>query len=358
MKVNGWNVFITPECGVMVTFGFRDGLQIVTQDADTPKGLVIGAQVMCTVQVTFRPDYPRTPAGIVLIQPFSYVFPSAHVDAQLGYTLMDDLVGLTTSLFDRRAEMAGRLPCITGSAFLVLGASPHEARRNRMHYDNPSVFFLDLEAGIRHSQLIPADFSSPVEMGILSSLLPNAFDEICFDQSTFKFFNGDSYYDEFNLMKHEANPKIRSDLPGAMLYERVCCLARMLKDTGTMFLEEVSGVPGGAWDPQSHEWRNRAHYSEQYRAKVVEICERAGLVVDFKKVREIRRSSMLVHSLYTTVADWPRSAGEDVSLRDGMEIELLVARKQPTQHGGRRASRTQLRQLRSPSHRRSGTGDM
>jgi hypothetical protein len=111
MKRHGWSVLITPECGVMATF-------------------VVGEET-CTVKLTFTPDYPGTPVAIVLTEPFAYVFPSVHVDEQLGDWLMDDILVLTTDLLDRRAEMAGRLPSITGVAYLVLGANPYEARRGR-----------------------------------------------------------------------------------------------------------------------------------------------------------------------------------------------------------------------------------
>lgn len=310
MRLRGWDVRVTPACDVMVTFDARN--------------------VTCTVQVTFTPDYPRTPVGLVLVQPFAYVFPPAHVDAQLGQTLMDDLVALTTDLHDRRAEMAGRLPPhITGAAYLVLGASPYEARRGRVHYDDPRVFFLDKMESPAHPRLIHADFSSPVEMGLLASLLPEAFDEICFDQSSFKCFSGDRHYDVHDLV---ADPVVGSNLPGTMLYERVCCLARMLKIAGSLFLEDVDGAPGGGW--REHEWRNQAHYRKLNKDKVVEICERAGMAVDDKTVGEIGRSSVLVPFLYSNVAVW--TSGRDVSMVDGAAVELLIARKRPTQQGGGR----------------------
>ena len=326
MKRHGWSVLITPECGVMATF-------------------VVGEET-CTVKLTFTPDYPGTPVAIVLTEPFAYVFPSVHVDEQLGDWLMDDILVLTTDLLDRRAEMAGRLPSITGVAYLVLGANPYEARRGRVHYDDPHVFFLDNQAISSHPRLISADFSSPVEMGILSSLLPSTFDEICFDESTFKFFNSDRYYSVHD------NSQERTNLTGSMLYERMCCLTRMLKDTGTMFLEGVGGPPGGGWVKE--EVINRVHYAKKYRAKIVDYCGQSGLDVEFRTVREIGRSSLLVPLLYTTVAVWQRRSDEGPSLRDGAEIELLVARKRRTQHGGRRATRSRPRQSRSPSRQSRG----
>jgi hypothetical protein len=126
----------------------------------------------------------------------------------------------------------------------------------------------------------------------------------------------------------------------------------MLKDTGTMFLENVGGPPGGGWVEE--EVINRVHYAKKYRAKVVDYCGQSGLDVEFRTVREIGRSSLLVPLLYTTVAVWQRRSDEGPSLRDGAEIELLVARKRRTQHGGRRATRTRPRQSRSPSRQSRG----
>ena len=78
--------------------------------------------------------------------------------------------------------------------------------------------------------------------------------------------------------------------------------------------------------------------------------------MEFKTVREIGRSSLIVPLLYTKVAVGQRRSGEGPSLRDGAEIELLVARKRRTQHGGRRATKTRPRQSRSPSRKSRGNG--
>jgi len=302
MQRHGWNVLITSQCGVTVTFG---------------------DDVLCTVQLKFTPKYPGIPVEIVMTRPFTYVFPTFHVDSQPNLSLMEDIMVLTTDLFNRRAEMASRLPIITGDAYLVLGATPYEERRGRTHYQNQNVFFLDNQP-IRHERFIQVDFSSPVEMGILSSLLPNTFNEICFDDSTFKFFSGDGDYNAWNT--HTYTRQILKNLPGSMLYERICYLTHMLKDTGTMFIERV-GNPSGAVVEEEFEFATPDDLFSMNREKVVDYCRRAGLDVNFNKVREIGRSSFLVPLLYKTVSLWDQPNDGHVLIGDGSEFELLVARK-------------------------------
>lgn len=303
MQRQGWNILITSQCGVIVTFGVGD--------------------VLCTVQLKFTPKYPGTPVEIVMTRPFNYVFPTFHVDSQPNFSLMDDIMVLTTDLIKRRAEMASRLPIITQDAYLVLGATPYEERRGRTHYQNQNVFFLDNQQ-ISHERFIQVDFSSPVEMSILSSLLPNTFNEICFDDSTFKFFSGDGEYNAWNTHNH--THQILKNLPGSMLYERICNLTHMLKDTGTMFIERV-GNPSGAVVEEEYEFATPDDLFRMNREKVVNYCRRAGLDVNFKKVREIGSSSFLVPLLYKTVSLWDQPNDGHVSIGDSSEFELLVARK-------------------------------
>ena len=279
---------------------------------------------MCTVKLTFPSRYPMEPVDIMLTEPFTYVFPKIHVDKQMGKSLKEDSMALTKDLFEKYAEMAMRLPNITGTAYLVLGAHPCEIRHGRTHYDNPSVFFLDKYdvsgCSLRdHDRFIYVDFSSPVEMGILAALLPNTFDEICFDKSTFKFFSYDDEYDIHSLLDDD---KTLENLPKSMLYERLHCLTRMLKDTGTMFLEQVDGPSGGGW--VGDEIKDSDYHSNINKEKVVDYCTAAGLDVGFKTVREIGSTSFLVPLLYSRLAGWepPRS--------DPLKWELLVAHKTDT----------------------------
>lgn len=300
---------ITSECGVKVNFyvyGFR-----------------------CTVQLKFTPDYPWYPVDIMLTEPFTYVFPKVHVDLQMGNSLMEDSMALTKDLIEKWEEMASRLPKITGPAYLVLGAHPYEEPHGRTHYDNPNVFFLDNLHGMPddyayalrgHNRFIHVDFSSPVEMSILAGLLPNTFDEICFDKSTFKFFSNDYEYDVYS--RYLQDDKTRKNLPGSMLYERLHCLTRMLKNTGTMFLEHVDGPSGGGWI--GDQTKNIEYHSNKNREKVVDYCKWAGLDVGFKTVREIGDTSFLVPLLYSRLAGW------EAPRINPLQCELLVAHKTAT----------------------------
>jgi hypothetical protein len=298
MKKQGWDV-LNSKCGMTVTFNVND--------------------VSYTVDLKFKPNYPNTPVGIVLTKPFTYVFPPVHVDSQTGEWLIDDIFTLTTDLLKRRAEMQVRLPIITEKAYLVLGANPDEPPRGRSHYENTNVFFIDNQ-DIIHDRFIQVDFSSPVEMGILSSLLPNKFDEICFDDSTFKFFSGDGKYETYNTPRNDL-------LKGSMLYERICYLTNMLKDTGTLFIERYSELSGPAPTLKLNQQRMDM-ILEKNREKIVDYCRRAGLNVNFKTVRKIGSTSKLVPVLYKKVL--VRKSLTDVVESDGSERELLVGSKTAT----------------------------
>ena len=107
-----------------------------------------------------------------------------------------------------------------------------------------------------------------------------------------------------------------------MLYERLCCLTHMLKDTGTMFLENVSGPSGGCW--VGDQINDTRYHSNMNKEKVVDYCTWAGLDVGFKTVREIGRSSFLVPLLYSRLAGWEPPGS------DPLQRELLVAHKTDT----------------------------
>ena len=295
---------ITSECGVTMNFFVYDDL--------------------CTAHLTFTPRFPSEPAGIMLTKPFTYVFPKVHVDLQNhNPSLKEDIMNLTKDLLEKASVITRRLPQITDTAYLVIGGHPYEERNGRTHYDNPNVFFIDNLCEYdtqyyKHDQFIHLDISSPVQLGILAGLLPNKFDEICFDKSTFKFFRSDIEYEQFSesIVK---NHDIRENLNNSMLLERLSFLTRMLKDTGKMF---ISDVEGDTWVGEE-QIRNMAQLARQNREKVVDYCQRAGSNVEFKTVGEIGHTSVLVPLLYGgRRARWELQGSIEPSQR-----VLLVAHK-------------------------------
>jgi len=86
--------------------------------------------------------------------------------------------------------------------YLVVGAAPHEDRRGRTFYENPSVFLLDNRAidfyyhgeapkVVDFSRYTVADFTDVAAMTLFSSENTNKFDIILFDVAVVKFFEGD-----------------------------------------------------------------------------------------------------------------------------------------------------------------------
>jgi hypothetical protein len=81
--------------------------------------------------------------------------------------------------------------------YLVLGASPHEERNGRTHYNRPNVFLLGEDppnrAGVNYRRYIQASYSSEKtdELRTIALNYENGFDEISFDWSSMcAFYEG------------------------------------------------------------------------------------------------------------------------------------------------------------------------
>lgn len=81
--------------------------------------------------------------------------------------------------------------------YLVLGASPHEERKGRTHYNRPNVFLLGEDppnrAGVNYRRYIQASYNSEKtdELRKIALDYENGFDEIAFDWSSMcAFYEG------------------------------------------------------------------------------------------------------------------------------------------------------------------------
>jgi hypothetical protein len=237
------------------------------------------------------------------------------------------------------------LPQITNSAYLVLGASPHEDRGGRDFYDMDTIYLLSnmhRQIGLpnsAYSRYIQADFNNPQELGPLSERLEGQFDEIAFDGSTIKLFNIDS--------------------PERPLVERLVYLKNMLKNDGKIYFVHWNASPGGGWfalpgDPYYEtelarwgmgesriigdgrriawpNWDNRFKY----------YLTRAGFRFEESTAGDIH-TSVLVPLLYT---------GNNFS-HDPNQIRVLVAQKTPDMNRFRR-NNGGARHKRTKRHRRN-----
>ena len=112
-----------------------------------------------------------------------------HAPAKI-HELLDKCLGPTIdhmkSVLEKLAPKV--TPPTTEHSLLILGSHPHEDRRGRTFYNDADVYLLDVtpDTGERYYHI---DFRDASQMAALAFLVPHAFDEICFDESTTKFFN-------------------------------------------------------------------------------------------------------------------------------------------------------------------------
>jgi hypothetical protein len=93
--------------------------------------------------------------------------------------------------------------------YLLLGATPHEERRGRTHYNRPNVFLLghDLpnRKGVNYRRYIEADYSSENADRLREIALnyEDQFDEISFDWSTMCAFFGGDNLDQISIFLYD-----------------------------------------------------------------------------------------------------------------------------------------------------------
>jgi SAM-dependent methyltransferase len=127
-------------------------------------------------------------------------------------------------------ELAPKVkPPTTEHSLLILGSHPKEDRRGRTFYDDSDVYLLDVAPSMEEEEeegkerYYQIDFRDASHMAALAFLIPNAFDEICFDESTTKFFN----------------------YPLDTLQSRIQSIHRMLKVGGVFYVDKPGHTGSG-----------------------------------------------------------------------------------------------------------------
>jgi len=115
------------------------------------------------------------------------------------------------------------LPAMGPKQYLVLGATPHENRGERTHYNRNNVYLLGRDKrrpGVNYRRYILADYSGAKkdELRKIANQYANRFDEISFDESAMC-----SFYDADGSTKH-----------------RLTSFYIMLKDNGRFYLSDAS----------------------------------------------------------------------------------------------------------------------
>jgi hypothetical protein len=245
------------------------------------------------VKFSLPPNYPFAPPVITLVSPYEIVLEGSWYTGSNLRNFIDETIDASLKIImPEGIKLQEHIPAITDPAYLVLGSSYDEKRNGRVHYDNPHVFLMDSDG----SSDIPISFSDPIQLGIVSSLLSNKFDEICFDWSTLKFFTHD-----------------------AMLLERLMYLKKMLKPGGKIFFENIEVSPGGG----------RIYNDDtDYHSRFIDFCIRAGFEIEGEDRAE-NIHSFLVPMLF--VGD--------------RNPTILIAHK--PMKGGRKKRKTRRRKVRS-----------
>jgi hypothetical protein len=143
-------------------------------------------------------------------------------------------------------------------AYLVLGSAPGEDSHGRTFYENEHYWLLDYtppkENSIDTSRFFLNNFANLEELVFLAKKLPRQFDAILFDYSSLKFFTGPN------------------------LVERLTCLKEMLKDTGSLYLENLifSGI--------TYSWENLARIQRTARESVTANQNYATRITQLKAI--------------------------------------------------------------------------
>jgi hypothetical protein len=151
---------------------------------------------------------------------------------------------------------------------LVIGVSPYEPYYSSQEYRNifndPNIFLLadtrfeieinndiDRELTIDKSRFFEIDFNNLEQLQIFSETYNNIFDTICFDKSTWKFFN----YDE-------------------TASQRLLYIYNLLKPNGILYIPNV--------EPSGWVYDDRKRQEQEYRTKTLTLLRQSNLYYIFE----------------------------------------------------------------------------
>ena len=274
-----------------------------------------GATYRINVRIPYH--YPDTPPDIFLQEPFQYytptLYPRRHWNRRRTlYGWIQFYIDTTLRpMLEMRLSMLRKMPPIllakmTNPVYLVLGAFPSEEPNGRVHYSNPNVFLLD-KVDDTGPRFLKADFASPLELGSLASLLPDTFDEMCFDWSTLKFFSVDETEESLAWKRPFIPPDVYENMVNhgqfTMLLERLVYLRTMLKDGGKIYFERFSDGQGGR-----HELERHVSYDPHW---FLAYCERAGFDCSIRTADTIH-DSVLTPMLFHDRPSHPMLVGRKI----------------------------------------------
>jgi hypothetical protein len=291
----------------------KTGIQLIYKNGEIIFPININ-ELLYEIKIIFNFPYLFTLPKFVLIKPFLYIFPKTiYTGVRPFYEIIENLIQPhLLKIIEMRNNIEQKLPKITNPAYLVIGNNPYgdqlftedvlswmlsvetppekasaelkAANKNRL-LANKNIFLLDnvdpsffekkLQnfSSIDASRYIRTNFSDPMELGTLSSLLHKQFDEIWFD-SAFVFFRSDRDYTK--------NDYINNKFEGTMLLERFIYLKNMLKDGGRLFIRGYMAAFG----------RSNGDTTD-YGAIIISKCNEAGFVTKIVNRNEIFKSEII-----------------------------------------------------------------
>ncbi len=234
-------------------------------------------------------------------------------------------------------------------AYLVLGGAPEGGTHGRTFLYNEHYWILDEnlpKIDIDTSRFFQTNFNNPAEMAFLASKLPKQFDVILFDFSTLKFFTG------------------KDILGNDTLVERLKSLKAMLKDGGSLFIENLI-FSGTFYSPEnfqrlSQKARETSSSNNNFREKFSQLltleketqkaeeirwflskCDEAGFRLVARKPYIEYGDVQVVRDVFLT-GDLPR-------MIDNPRFEILQFQK--ASEGGRRKQRSRKHKTRKSSRK-------
>jgi hypothetical protein len=222
---------------------------------------------MFKIRLIFLKGYPFNNESLIIIieEPFLYKFIIDKNNWNPLKSISNIFEDAVKPKIEEILTFRQTLPPIPNPAYLVLGSAPNENRRGRTHYDNPNIFLMD-EIETEGPRYFKLSFTDNLKLGMLAALLPNSFDEICFDLSTVKAFKTSE----------------------ETIIERLASLKNMLKPTGTLYIESPGIRPGGL----------HGEPGVNYKKPFLEKCREAGLISQRENIVSEIEGSVLIDSVF------------------------------------------------------------
>jgi hypothetical protein len=275
-----------------------------------------------TLDVEFPEKYPFSAPEVKIVEPYLFKFVTTH----FGPTKMfaDFLKNIDTYIDEIKKKLdTNTLNSIESAKhaeeplYLIMGANPKEKRKGRTFYDDPHYYMLDYAdiegESTRYFHINMVDVDA---LAYIAIELPNRFQTICFDWSTFKFF---------------------TELDLNVLLRKIACLKRLLKDDGRIYFESPGTSPGGVFQ--------KRNIRPDYLENLKQTCSLLELFTREADLSELSNDPVL-HEVYRKRND---------SVLNPERTDFLIASKQQLSGGTRKYHKSRKTRKVRKNRRRSAS---